>query len=70
MRTDETTSKAVPAAGNSHERRTIFAKKRSEQTTAIADRIAFAGSKAFTSANLSPVMRVLSLSASAKRSNQ
>ena len=70
MRTEEITSKAEPAAGNSHERRTMFAKNSSEQTTAMAARIAFAGSKAFTSANLSPVIRVLSLSASAKRSNQ
>ena len=70
MRTEEITRRTVPAAGNSHERRTIFAKKSSEQTTAIAARIAFAGRSAFTSVNLRPVMRVLSLSASAKRSNQ
>ena len=70
MSTDEITKRAVPAAGRSHERRTIFAKKSSAQTTAIAERIALAGRSAFTSVYLRPVMRVLSLRESAYRSNQ
>ena len=47
--TEETTKSAVPAAGSTHERRTIFAKKSSAHTTAIAARIALAGSVALTS---------------------
>ena len=49
MSTDEITSSAVPAAGNTHERRMIFAKNRSEQRTAIAAKIALAGRTALTS---------------------
>ena len=47
--TDETTIKAVPAAGSNQDLRTIFAKKRSAQTTAIPVRIALAGRVALTS---------------------
>ena len=49
MRTEEIARSAVPAAGNNHERRMIFAKKSKAQTTAMAERMAFAGRSALTS---------------------
>ena len=43
------TSKAVPAAGKTQDRRTMLAKNKNAQTMAIAAKIALAGSTAFTS---------------------
>ena len=57
--------RAVPAAGNSHERRMTFAKKSNAHTTAMPVRIALAGSVALTSVYVAPVINLFSLSASA-----
>ena len=49
IKSDEITNRPIPAPGRTQDLRTIFAKKRREQTTAIPAKIAFAGRTAFTS---------------------